>query len=392
MNNVLKKAKNEDVKNLFNMAFNHESLEGDDPEKRRLIRFAHEHEMQHLLPDEAHGMMHDMHVPHNHAGIQNDEEGYHEHPVVKAGDLGEIFKSWFPTDEEARFEGWLSTPTLDREQDITEPEAFISAAQNYFYRMAPLSVQHGTQYLPIGHLQKAAILRDGKVLADFSNPTDEEKFQDLPSQGSGVWVRGVVNEEPGLSALRKKNVRGMSYIAKARSKEPLPGGRWRYTEFDPWVESTISAYPINNDAVIDVVKAYDNIPMEKLIPMPKTLEEILKDALVVKAAQEAPTPTTEETLTMKALGSLLLDLKTSILTDVSAEIKKAMPAFERGQGTGRHGTISPPPTTETTFESDPVNWVVKKAASGEEWSLEEKQFVAELTLKCLKEGLVSAED
>jgi hypothetical protein len=257
------KAKQGDLQELFSMAWNHESMEGDTSEKRRLVRFAEAHQLAHLLPEEAHGMMHDMHVPHNHDGVENDTEGYHSHEVVKAGFTGEIFKSWFPADgADAHFEGWLATPMKDRERDVTEPEAFITPAASYFSRRAPLSVKHGTDYLPVGHLQKAAMVRDGKIIQSFSHPTDPAEFEHFPGSGTGVWVRGVVNEEPGVSAIRKGNVGGMSYIAQASHKEKLPGGRYRYTNFDIWVESTIAAYPINPEAVIAVVKARGFISQE----------------------------------------------------------------------------------------------------------------------------------
>lgn len=385
----VQKAKQSDTQALFSMAWNHESMEGDTHEKRRLVAFAHEHQLQHLLPEDAHGMMHDMSVPHNHEGVKNDaESGLHSHMVVKALDpispfTGEVVKAWEDGDV-AHWEGWLSTPRKDGEKDVTEPEAFLEPAQGYFSRMAPVSLQHGLINLPVGHLQKAAIVRDGVILKSFSHPTDPADFENFPGSGTGVWVRGLANEKPGRDALRKGNVGGMSFIANAAEKEPLPGGRYRYTKLDPWIESTIAAYPINPDAVIAVVKAFGVTPEKENTSMGK-LEDIFNAAL---AAQEAEKQVQDaQTITKAELGEALQEFKTLLLGEVSNEVKKALPVQDpdyRGEGVGRKGTI---PQTADPREADPANYLIQKAEKGEEWDLTDKQIVAGLTLEALLSGL-----
>lgn len=386
---MLKKAKSGDLSDLFNMAWNHESMEGDTHEKRRLVAFAHEHALQHLLPEQAHGMMHEMRVPHNHDGVKNDEDGYHEHTVVKSLDpiaplTGEVVKAW-EDGGVAHWEGWLSTPRKDNEKDVTEPEAFIEPAKSYFARMAPVSLQHGLRNLPVGHLQKAAIVRDGKITHEFKHPTDPADFEHFPNEGTGVWVRGLANEAPGRDALRKGNVGGMSFIANAAAKENLPGGRYRYTKLDPWIESTIAAYPINPDAVIAVVKAFGCIPEKEPQDMGK-LEDILNAALEAQKLQKAEADA--QTITKADLGEILGEFKTSLLGEVNITIQKAIPAdpTETRDGVGRQGTIQKA-SGEITLESDPVAYLVKKAESDEDWSLQEREVVSGLTLKGLLDGL-----
>ena len=87
--------------------------------------------------------------------------------VTKApqGWILHLEKAWGEDGQDCFYEGWLSTPNRDLEKDITEPEAFVPVLKSYFARRAPVTVQHGTQYLPAGHLQKAVVVRDGKVLA-----------------------------------------------------------------------------------------------------------------------------------------------------------------------------------------------------------------------------------
>src|SRR6266568_4930367 len=102
----------------------------------------------------------------------------------------DLIKAW-RTNETTYIEGWLSTPALDQEKHIIEPEAFINAIDSYFERRAPVSYIHQKETLPAGHLQKAAILRDGQVLKVADHPTDPADFEALPSTGSGVYIRGA---------------------------------------------------------------------------------------------------------------------------------------------------------------------------------------------------------
>src|SRR5690348_12333432 len=60
-----KKATSQAVSDLFRLAYNHESMEGDDHQKRRLAQFAADNGLTHLLPEEAHAVMHQHSIPHN---------------------------------------------------------------------------------------------------------------------------------------------------------------------------------------------------------------------------------------------------------------------------------------------------------------------------------------
>lgn len=216
-----KKAKGGDMAQLFDIAYHHESMESDPGMKRQLVRFAESHGLQQHLPDEAHGLMHNMNVSHNHPDTPNDENGMHTHEVVKAFNLtGEIVKSWGGEDgSDAYWEGWLSTPRMDKEKDITEPEAFLKPMDSYFQRRAPVSLEHDGKTLPIGHLQKAVVVRNGAILKTAVHPTDPADLEHFNGTGTGVWVRGVANELVGIQAIRKGNVGGMSFIASAPKVE-----------------------------------------------------------------------------------------------------------------------------------------------------------------------------
>jgi hypothetical protein len=305
-------------------------------------------------------------------------------PVSK---FGLIVKSWDDGGDDVHFEGWLSTPDRDLEKDETQPEAFIPAIDGYFQRRAPLSIVHQDKNVPIGHIRKAAIIRDGKVLKTGIHPTDPAEFEHLPLTGSGVWVRGVANEEPGRSAIRKGNVGGMSFIANASEKEYISGGRYRYTGFNHWIESTVAPYPINPSAVIAVAKAYGLTPPTKEnSPMPKTLEEILNEALKPAAPVDENVVKAITPDQLKAvLEAQQKEHATAVEGMVADGVKKALDEM-RLEGTGRQGTVLTP---EQLREADPKAYIIKKAAETdpEQLSIEDKDLFYQITREALLFGM-----
>jgi hypothetical protein len=264
----------------------------------------------------------------------------------------------------------------------------------YFSRRAPVSIEHDGKSLPIGHLQKAAVLVDGKVVKSQVHPTDPAEFEYLPITGSGVWVRGVANEPLGISAIRKGNVGGMSFIATAKA-EALPGGRYRYIDFDPWVESTIAAYPINPQAVIAVTKAFG---LETKDTTNMALADILAEAQAEIDAKKAAEKQAEPQvvgITKAELGATLLEFKDLMFGEFKsqvdaqiAEVQKAASVPQRGQGTGRQGTVITP---DQERDNDPLAYLVSvtKAAKGEdsEISEEDKHLIGAMTHAWLTAGL-----
>src|SRR5260221_2338940 len=413
----LKKAKNDDLSALFSEAWNHESMEGDTPEKRRLVQFASERGLTHLLPDEAHSLMHELGVRDKHADLPNAIEDApeaaggagHTHRVVKAfnplAKQGQVVKAWTEEgdDQSVYFEGWMSPPHRDLERDITEPEAFVDSLDSYSARSAPVSIEHNDKALPIGHLQKAAILRDGKVLKPAEHPSDAADFTRLPEMGSGVWVRGVANEGPGQSAIRKGNVSGMSFIGNFTEWENLPGGGKRYLKIEPLIESTIAAYPVNPKAAFRIAKAFGlSAPTDQ--GTQDTMEDLDLETILVKAAEKvaaeraaaaaADASKVQKAVTADDLGALLVAfeerLSAKLDAAIDSKITKAMPAT-RGEGVGRKGTV--PAAGERTIESDPAGYIVRKARGGHEtFTHADKNPTADLTLHVLKEGMIDDDD
>lgn len=247
---VIAKARNEDIKNLLQMAYNHESMEGDHFQQHELVRWAKQHGMLQYLPTEAHTAMHQLGTVHEHDGIQNDEHGQHEHVVAKAFASMSLVAKAYEEHGLTVIEGWVSTPDKDLERDVVIPEAFTNSIDGYASRGMPLSSEHNTSAYPVGHGQHIALVRDGSVFKAAQHPADPADFEHFPSAGTGVYGRFVITEPDASGAVRKGNVRGFSWIGKPAVTEPLPGGGRLMKEVSPWYESTIAAYPINSKATM----------------------------------------------------------------------------------------------------------------------------------------------
>lgn len=251
------KAKQEDVQGLIEAWWHHEQAEGDGYGKRTIVRFAESHNLTHLLPTEAHGMLHEMGVSHKHDGTKNDENGMHEHVVSKASvqPSALIQKAWVGEDGATYIEGWVSTPDRDLQKDIVEPEAFSDAMDTYFRVGAPVSSEHNTKSLPVGHLQRAAVIRNGAVVKSATHPDDAADFEFFPGAGNGIWGRAKLTDAKTGAAIKGGNVRGFSWIGLPTKTEPLPGGGRRFLQ-TTWNETTVAAYPVNQNAAILAAKAF----------------------------------------------------------------------------------------------------------------------------------------
>jgi hypothetical protein len=346
-------------------------------EKRNLIEWAQRNGIAKHLPDEAHGFMHEQNMPHTHDG---EDQPYHTHPVVKAfnpvGVSFTIKKSWGGEAEgdPVHFEGWVSKSTgkKDLAKEIVEPEAFLGAADSYFERRAPISYEHGTSgKLPAGHLQAAVILRDGLVLKAVKHPSDPAEFEQLPTKGTGVYVRGVLTDATVAKSVKQGDTGGMSYIANLTKYEPLPGGGRRHLEYSTWIESCVAPYPVNPEAVITVAKAFGltEEPMNtKQTELPASLEEILAEAGVLPTA---------ETVTKADLKGLVEAFQAGQKELVETIQKALIPT--RGEGVGRVGEHAP---AADARETDPVGYIVKKAIetedAGKELSVSDKDLAYRL--------------
>lgn len=244
---MAKKARNGDLQDLLYMAWQHESAEGDRPQMTRLAHWAKGHGVEALLPSEAHSTMHDERIVHHHDDVPNDEYGQHEHEMVRKAFASLAHKARLDNGDTV-IEGWVSTPDPDLDKDIVEPGAFLGAMDAYASVGMPLSSEHNVNAYPVGHGQRVAVVENGQIKKSSTHPDDPAEFEHFPSSGSGVYGRFVITEPAASLAVYKGNVRGFSWIGKPMEKEPLPSGGSRIKRVEPWLESTIAAYPVNQRA------------------------------------------------------------------------------------------------------------------------------------------------
>lgn len=422
-----KKAKGGDVRDLLQTAYH--MSEPHSYQRERLVRMAASKGLTHHLPEEAHTDLHEFHIRHNHPNmndgilprlngenegdIQEDPDDpayplFHEHQVVKAipkATFGTIQKAWVDEGGTQYIEGWMSTPDRDIEKDIVEPEAFLGdPLKDYFARSAPLSLEHGTDAVPAGHLQKAAILRDGRVLQEESHPSDPADFTVLPTSGSGVWVRAVINEEPAVSSVRKGNVGGMSFIGNFTKSERLPGGGRRLLQINPLLESTVAAYPVNPKAAFTRVQkalGLDLVAPEPAQETPHMDEDFDFDAFMATAYEKAEAKRqadekanqAQKAITLEGLGEVLSAFQDKLLSAVDEKVTKAFSEVvpERGEGVGRKG-VAPSSETPDAFEADPLAYLIAKSQKGEELTVREKEVAGKLWNEVLAKGMSFAPD
>lgn len=170
-----------------------------------------------------------------------------------------IEKAWTDSNGVTFIEGWISKAGKDLQKDNCDPEAFgADAMDEYFALGAPLTSAHQMQptpekgvfvRYPVGHIQKAATVKNGQILHEADHPTDAADFDHFPGSGNGVYGRARLTDPLASDQVAKGNVRGFSWTGSVEA-EPLPGGRYDIKRVVHWRESTIAAFPINPGATI----------------------------------------------------------------------------------------------------------------------------------------------
>lgn len=189
------------------------------------------------------------------------------------------------TDGTVDVEGWISTPFKDIEKDVMEPESFNPAVKDYMQRGAPMSVEHGTKLLPVGFLQKAALVRENKTFAEFNNPKHGEVPFRYPFEGGTGWyARGNIYDPQAAMGVVKGTVSSFSWIGMPKEWEDLPDGGRRFSKpgsISPILETTVTAYPINTAAKMRIAKAAGFVPtmarqdIQKLLLNPLVVDAII---------------------------------------------------------------------------------------------------------------------
>lgn len=297
-----------------------------------------------------------------------------------------VTKSWI-NDGVLYREGWVSTNHKDRENEITEPEAFSPVLSNYFAMGAPVSSTHDLRSYPVGHLQKGALVRDGKIFQEEAHPTDPGEFTAFPESGTGFYARHAITDPIAASHVAKGNVGGCSFIASVKKFEPIPEGGRRFLEFSSLAETTIAAYPINTQARLHIAKAYGLVEEETPEMTPEQIQAMIQKAFAdakeaeVQKATPAPTPA----LTPEQLTAVLTEHSSSILSQIDSKIEDVKKAFSYDrEGVGRVGSVTTPADER---DADPAAYIVKKAQAGDTLDATDKALIASLTLTAIMDGM-----
>jgi hypothetical protein len=179
-----------------------------------------------------------------------------------------VSKSYRNPDGTLSIEGWVSTPKQDIEKDILEPEGFSGEGfYGYMSRGAPVSTEHDTNSWPIGYIQKATLVRAGKILQEEVNPKVEKgEYRYFDRSMIGWYARGVIDDDKAIEYIGKGKLGAFSWIGMPRVWEDLKGGGRRFSQkgaINPLLEVTVTAYPINVDAVMRIAKAHGYQPEPK---------------------------------------------------------------------------------------------------------------------------------
>lgn len=183
-----------------------------------------------------------------------------------------ITKAYTREDGTIGIEGWTSTNDPDMERDVIEPESFGGIAlTDYFQHGAPVSTEHDTDSYPVGHLLKSVLIRDGKIFQEEVNPHHErENFQfltdSLTRKGTGWYSLGVIDEPKAIKQIAKRRVSSFSFIGMPKEWENLPNGGRHFkkaSSINPLIEVTVSAYPINRNAMFRIAKARGYVGTQK---------------------------------------------------------------------------------------------------------------------------------
>lgn len=200
-----------------------------------------------------------------------------------------ITKAYPQPDGSVSIEGWISTPLQDMEKDIIEPEAFAGTGfQSYFEHGAPISSNHDTTGYPVGHMVKGVLVRNGVVIQSENHPDyPDVKFTSFDGFGTGWYGRGIIHEKRAADYITKGMMRSFSWIGKPTNWEDLPDGGRHFKSrgaINPLLEATVTAYPINQAAVLRIAKAHG---YELEVPEPKQMY-VIDLAAVVGAAISSP--------------------------------------------------------------------------------------------------------
>ena len=110
----------------------------------------------------------------------------------------------------------------------------------------------------MGFLQKAVLVRDGKILQAEDNPKHEKTDFRYFDGGTGWYSLVNIYEDIAIRGIVKGVLSAFSWIAMPKEWDDTEdGGRHFYKpgSIAPIIETTLTAYPVNTQAVMKIAKS-----------------------------------------------------------------------------------------------------------------------------------------
>jgi HK97 family phage prohead protease len=142
-----------------------------------------------------------------------------------------LLKAATTATDEGVFEAVISTPTLDRDKDIVEPQAMVNALQKWatLGKLVPLAWAHTEEI--VGSVDPSSVrVENGEVIV-------KGQIDQSTDRGGETW-RLVKSGTLSFS---------FGYLIPKGGASKQPGGRFRIKELDVFEISVVPVGPANND-------------------------------------------------------------------------------------------------------------------------------------------------
>jgi hypothetical protein len=164
----------------------------------------------------------------------------------------QIIKAW-TIEDRLYTEGWISTDAPDLQGDDIPPEAFLPVLPPFF-ESKPIAVLNHERD-EVGYVQKAALVRDGRIFHEENYQDDLADFEHFPASGTGVYGRVCVRNPTAVEAIQKATSGGFSFQASISRSNTIrrPDGGRHIVVLDRLDEVTIAIppnIPVNPQAQI----------------------------------------------------------------------------------------------------------------------------------------------
>jgi HK97 family phage prohead protease len=292
-----------------------------------------------------------------------------------------LLKAATTATDEGVFEAVISTPTLDRDKDIVEPQAMVNALQKWatIGKLVPLAWAHTEEI--VGSVNPSSVrVENGEVIV-------KGQIDQSTDRGSETW-RLVKSGTLSFS---------FGYLIPKGGATKQPGGRFRIKELDVFEISVVPVGPANNDTRVLSFKDAEVLRSEAekaAAPDPAALrkesdriEREMADAQIpelppaseTKAAEERPDELHELKARLATAEATLEDLSRKAAAPDPVALRRESERIERDLAESQIPELPPAPAIPAADEPDVLNELqeVKARLATAETALEDLSKKAE---------------